>query len=137
MSETESIQSIDTLSVEESLIALRDHSVAVETLFEQIQDHFKQFRKLMVETPMDSLSEINLQAKEQLKPWLTQRLLPTSLSFQEFFAVFLKEHAKEHRLDLSRRSIHLNPDAVALLQYNSNDPISILDFLLFIPVLFE
>jgi len=137
MSETESIQSIDSLSFEESLLILREHSDAIERLSEQAHGHFQDFRKRVAETPMESISEVTLQAKPILHTWLKKRELPASLSFQEFFAEFLKEHAKEYRLDLSDRSISLNADAAALINYASQEPIDFLDFLLYVPTLFE
>jgi len=137
MSETESIQSIDSLSFEESLLILREHSAAAERLSEQAHGHFQDFRKRVAETPMESISEVTLQAKPCLSGWLKKRELPASLSFQEFFAEFLKEHAKEYRLDLSDRSISLNADAAALINYASQEPIDLLDFLLYVPTLFE
>jgi hypothetical protein len=130
MSDTESIASL-----EECLVTLREQSASVERLFEETQEHFHKFRKRIDDTPRDSLAEVTLKAKPVLHDWLTKRGLPTSLSFQEFFAEFLKEHAKEHRLDLSDRSIALNADAAALIR--NEGPIDLLDFMLYVPVLFE
>ena len=137
MSENESIQSIHSLSFEESLLILREHSESVEKLSEKAYGHFQDFRKRLVESPNESMSEVTLQAKPCLSGWLKKRGLPASLSFQEFFAEFLKEHAKEYRLDLSGRSIDLNADAVALIGYIGDEPIDLLDFLLYVPCLFE
>ena len=137
MNDHESIESIDSLSFEESLLILREHSASLERLSEEAHGQFQGFRKRLVETPRDSISEVTLHAKPCLSGWLNKRGLPLSLSFQEFFAEFLKEHAKEYRLDLSDRSITLNEDAAALIAYTSQEPIDILDFLLYVPVLFE
>lgn len=137
MDENESIQSIDSLSFEESLLVLREHSASLERLSEQAHGHFQDFRKRVAETPRESISEVTLQAKPCLSGWLEKRGLPVSLSFQDFFAEFLKEHASEYRLDLSDRSITLNADAAALIGYTSQDPIDLLDFLLYVPSLFE
>ena len=133
MSDSDSFDSFDAF--EESLSALRDHSAALERLSEQAHGHFQDFRKRISDTPRESLAEITLKAKPVLYGWLTKRGLPTSLSFQDFFAEFLKEHAKEHRLDLSDRSIHLNADAAALIR--NEGPIDLLDFMLYVPRLFE
>jgi len=137
MSETESIESIDSLSFEESLLILREHSAAAEKLSEKAHGHFQEFRKRVAYEPRESISEVTLQAKPILHKWLKQRDLPLSLSFQEFFAEFLKEHAQEYRLDLSDRSIALNTDAASLIGYTSQEPIDLLDFLLYVPTLFE
>jgi hypothetical protein len=137
MIEHESIESIDSLSFEESLLILREHSASLEKLSDQAHGHFQSFRKRMAESPSESMSEVTLQAKPILHTWLKQRGLPTSLSFQEFFAEFLKEHAKEYRLDLSNRSIALNADAASLIAYTSKEPIDLLDFMLYVPRLFE
>jgi len=137
MIEHESIESIDSLSFEESLIILRDHSASIERLSDQAHGHFQNFRKRIAETPRDSMSEVTLQAKPCLFEWLKKRGLPTSLSFQEFFAEFLKEHAKEYRLDLSNRSIALNADAASLIGYTRQEPIDLLDFMVYVPRLFE
>jgi len=134
---TESIESIDSLSFEESLMILREHSETLERLSEQAHGHFQDFRKRVAYEPRESMSEVVLKAKPILHGWLKKRDLPLSLSFQEFFAEFLKEHAKEYRLDISDRSISLNTDAAVLIGYTAQEPIDLLDFLLYVPTLFE
>jgi hypothetical protein len=67
-----------------------------------------------VKQEIEELSETELRSKASLRQWLKARDLSTECSFQEFFQVFLNEHEKEYRLDLSDRSILLNKDACKL-----------------------
>lgn len=137
MSETTSIASIESLSFEESLVTLREQAKSVETLFQETQLHYHNFRKRLYETSHVSMSDCLLTAKPKLQTWLRVRKMPFTLRFVDFFAKFLEEHANEHRLDLSSRSIRLNEESAILFNHTADTTIHLLDLLCHIPDLFE
>jgi hypothetical protein len=55
--------------------------------------------------------------------WLTDHRLPVECTFTDFFEVFVEEHKKEHRLDLSKRSICLNEEACILFGIKAVNPV--------------
>ena len=140
MSETTSIASIasiESLSFEESLLTLREQAKTVETLFQETQSHYYNFRKRLYESSHETMSDCLLEAKPKLQTWLRVRKMPFTLRFVDFFAKFLEEHANEHRLDLSSRSIRLNEESAILFNHTADTTIHLLDLLYHIPDLFE
>ena len=53
--------------------------------------------------------------------WLTDRHLPVESTFTDFFEVFVEEHKKENRLDISNRTLNLNPEACILFGYKERE----------------
>jgi hypothetical protein len=140
MSETTSIASIasiESLSFEESLLTLREQTKTVETLFQETQSQYHNFRKRLYESSHETMSDCLLTAKPKLQIWLRVRKIPFTLRFVDFFAKFLEEHAKEHRLDLSSRSIRLTKESAILFNHTADTTIHLLDLLYHIPDLFE
>lgn len=123
--------------VEKHLSTLKSASQMAE---EQIVNALNRLKlaehKLKIE--LEELSETQLHSKPLLRKWLKARDLPLDCSFQEFFQAFLEEHKKEHRLDLSDRSILLNAEGCKLFGMEGKEKkVSIHDILEHLPVLYH
>jgi hypothetical protein len=127
----------DTISLEDTLQSLKRNANAVDIHLQQSVQRVKQLQKRLVEESKD-ISQQALQPRTRMMKWLTDRGLPVESSFTEFFDVFLEEHKQEHRLDVSKRSISLNPSACILFGYKQKQvDIHILDLMEKLPVLYE
>lgn len=127
----------ETISLEDTLQSLKRNAYAVEIHLQQSILHLKKLQKRLIEESKD-ISQQALQPRTRMMKWLTDRGLPVESSFTEFFEVFLEEHKKEHRLDLSKRTISLNADACILFGYKSKSvELHILDLMEKLPVLYE
>ena len=127
----------ETISLEDTLQSLKRNAHAVEIHLQQSIQYVKALQKKIIEESKD-ISEHTLQPKTRMMKWLTDRGLPVESSFTEFFEVFLDEHKKEHRLDLSKRTVSLNTDACILFGYKSKHvELHILDLMEKLPVLYE
>jgi hypothetical protein len=123
--------------IEQHLSTLKTASQVAE---EQIVNAINRLKlaehKLKIE--LEELSETQLHSKPLLRKWLKARDLPLDCSFQEFFQAFLDEHKKEHRLDLSDRSILLNAEGCKLFGMEGKEKkVSIHDILEHLPVLYH
>jgi hypothetical protein len=127
----------DTISLEDTLQSLKRNAYAVEIHLQQSIQNVKKLQKHVLEESKD-ISQHALQPRTRMMKWLTDRGLPVESSFQEFFEVFLDEHKKDHRLDLSRRTISLNTEACILFGYKSKHvELHILDLMEKLPILYE
>ena len=135
--EPETETEIDTISLEDTLDSLKRNALAVEVHLQESLKRMKGFQKRMTENSKD-ISEVPLIPKTRMMKWLTDRGLPVECTFQEFFEVFLEEHKKEHRLDLTERSLKLNSAACVLLAMKDCDPVvSLYALLEKLPLLYE
>ena len=135
MEETET--ETDTISLESSLQSLKRNAYAVEIHLQQSIQGVKKLQKYIAEESKD-ISQHALQPRTRMMKWLTDRGLPVESSFLDFFEVFLEEHKKDHRLDLSKRTISLNTEACILFGYKSKQvELHILDLMEKLPVLYE
>lgn len=135
MEETE--PEIDTISLEDTLDSLKRNANAVEVHLQESLKQLKRFQKRLAEDSKD-ISEVPLQPKTRMMKWLTDRGLPVESTFHEFFEIFLEEHKKDHRLDLSKRTVQLNSAACILLGMKDCNPIvSLYTLLEKLPVLYE
>jgi hypothetical protein len=133
MEETE----VETVSLEDTLESLKRNANAVDVHFQQSLQHLKRLQKRIVEESKD-ISEQVLQPKTRMMKWLTDHGLPVECSFLDFFEVFLDEHRKEHRLDVSKRTVSLNDNACRLFGYKAKDAeIHIFDLMEKLPFLYE
>jgi hypothetical protein len=127
----------ETISLEDTLQSLKRNAYAIEIHLQQSIQGVKRLQKHLLEESKD-LSNQSLQPRTRMMKWLTDRGLPVESSFTDFFDVFLEEHKKEHRLDVSNRTIRLNEDASILFGYKSKQPqIHILDLMEKLPILYE
>jgi hypothetical protein len=124
----------DGLSLEESLASLKRNALATEVHLTESIKSMKRLIKSFKEEPI----EMPLQPRTRLMKWLTDRGLPVESSFQDFFETFLQEHKAEHRLDLSKRSIDLNPAACILFgRSKRHSSITLYEILEAFPTLYE
>lgn len=124
MEEPEPETEIDdiTISIEDTLESLKRNAYAVDVYFQEAKKKLKDFQNTLAEES-NSLSEIILQPRTRMVKWLTDRSLAVESTFVDFFEVFVEEHKKEERLDLSNRTIRLNSAACILFGYNDSNPI--------------
>jgi hypothetical protein len=136
-SDTEEIDEQNIVCIEQHLSSLKNASQIAEQEMINVLNRFKLVEhKLKIE--LEELSETQLRSKPLLRKWLKARNLPLDCSFQEFFQAFLDEHKKEHRLDLSDRSILLNAEGCKLFGFEGKDKkVSIHDILEHLPVLYH
>ena len=135
MEETET--ETDTISLESTLQSLKRNARAVEIHLQQSIQDVKKLQKHVTEESKD-ISQHALLPRTRMMKWLTDRGLPVESSFTDFFEVFLAEHKKDHRLDVSKRTICLNADACVLFGYKSKQlELHILDLMEKLPVLYE
>jgi hypothetical protein len=118
--ETEAETDDQTISLEDTLSSLKRNAKAVDVYFHESRKSLKEFQKKLNEESK-SLATIPLQPRTRCMKWLTDRHLPVESSFSEFFEAFVEEHAKDQRLDLSKRSIILNESACILFGYKQKD----------------
>ncbi len=124
----------EEVSLEESLSTLKRNAHATEVHLQESIKAFKRIQKTVSVEPSDA----PLQPRTRLMKWLTDRGLPVESSFHDFFEVFLIEHKQEHRLDLSNRSIQLNPAACTLFARSQRySLVSLYDILEMLPLLYE
>lgn len=111
----------DTISLEDSLSALKRDANAVEVhLLESIKQ-LKIFRKNLAKE--SKTIDVPLQPKTRIMKWLTDRGLKVESTFQEFFEAFVEDHKKDHRLDVSARTIRLNSSACVLFGLKDTGPV--------------
>ncbi len=110
----------DTISLEESLTTLKRDAKAVEV---HLLESIKQMKGFQKKVAQESKTiEVPLQPKTRLMKWLTDRGLKVESTFQEFFEAFVEEHKKDHRLDVSQRTIQLNTAACILFGMKDTSP---------------
>jgi hypothetical protein len=126
----------ETIPLEDTLDTLKRNANAVEIHLQETIKHVKRLRKQVVEESND-LSEMPLQPRTRMMKWLTERGLPVESTFLEFFEVFIEEHKKEHRLDLSQRTVRPNEKACILFGLKEQDSITLFDLLEKLPLLYE
>jgi hypothetical protein len=117
----DSAEELDDISLEDSLEAMKRDATAVEVhLLESIKQ-LKHFQKRVAQE--SKTIEVPLQPKTRMMKWLTDRGLNVESTFQEFFEVFVEEHTKDHRLDVSARTIQLNRPACILFGMKEPKPV--------------
>ena len=135
MEESETAE--ETISLEDTLQSLKRNAHATEVHLQESLRKLKLFRKRVSDEQFQDISQRDLQPRTRMMKWLTERGLPVECSFQDFFERFLEEHKEEHRLDLSRRTIHLNPAACVLFGVKGQpSEVHILDLLEKLPLLY-
>lgn len=122
MDQQEAETETENISLEDTLNSLKRNAYAVEIYFQETKRKLKDFQHKLAEES-DKISELPLQPRTRMMKWLSDRGLAAEIPFTDFFEVFVEEHKKEHRLDLSNRSIHLNTAACILFGYNDINPI--------------
>ncbi len=136
-SDHEDIDDQNIVYIEQHLSSLKTASEVAEQEIVNALNRLKLAEhKLKIE--LEELSETQLRSKPLLRKWLKARDLPLDCSFQEFFQAFLEEHKKEHRLDLSDRSILLNAEGCKLFGMEGKEKkVSIHDILEHLPILYH
>jgi hypothetical protein len=130
----ESQEENDTISLEDALESIKRNSKAAEVHYLESVKQLKAFQKRLAK---ESNEEVPLQPRTRMMKWLTDRGLKVESTFQEFFEAFVEDHKKEHRLDLSTRSIQLNTAACVLFSYKDTNPkVSLYDLLERVPSLY-
>ncbi len=125
-----------TVSLEEILGSLKRNANAVDVYFHESRSKLKAIHKKLALESGDP-SELPLQPRTRLMKWLTDHSLPVDCSFSEFFEALMEEHGAEDRLDLSARTVHLNPAACILFGRSTRASlVSLLDLLEQIPSLY-
>ena len=118
MAETEE----ETISLEDTLGSLKRNAKAVDVYFQETRKKLKDFQKKLA-NESGSLNEVPLQPRTRMMKWLTDHGLPVECTFTDFFEIFIEEHKKENRLDLSRRSLCLNQEACILFGIKGTNPV--------------
>ncbi len=136
-SDHEEVDEQNIVYIEQHLSSLKTASQVAEREIVAALNRLKLTEhKLKIE--LEELSETQLRSKPLLRKWLKARDLPLDCSFQQFFQAFLDEHKKEHRLDLSDRSILLNAEGCKLFGMEGKEKkVSIHDILEHLPVLYH
>lgn len=136
-SDNEEIDEQNIVQIEQHLSSLKTASQIAEQEIVAALNRFKLIEhKLKIE--LEELSETQLRSKPLLRKWLKARDLPLDSSFQDFFQAFLAEHKKEHRLDLSDRTILLNAEGCKVFGIEGQDKkVSIHDILERLPMLYH
>ena len=106
----------DNISLEDTLESLKRNANAVDVHLQEARKKLKAFQHKIAEES-SSLDEVPLQPRTRMMKWLTDRHLPVESTFVDFFEVFIEEHKKENRLDISKRTVYLNTDASILFGY--------------------
>jgi len=110
----------EDISLEDTLESLKRNAKAAEV---HLVESLKQLKVFQRNLAKESKSvELPLQPKTRLMKWLTDRGLKVESSFQEFFEAFVEDHKKDHRLDLSERTIQLNTAACVLFGMKDTNP---------------
>jgi hypothetical protein len=126
----------DTHSLEDLLGSLKRNAKAVDVYFHESRSKLKSMQKKLAQESGDP-TELPLQPRTRLMKWLTDRQLPVESSFSEFFEALMEEHGKEDRLDLSARTVSLNPSACVLFGISARSSTQTLyDLLAVIPSLY-
>lgn len=128
--------SSDIQDVEAILGSLHRICANVEKLTDS---SFRRFRTISKRAKQEvtPLRLHTLQAKPAAEPWLKKRKLAVKPTFRDFFECLINEHAKEHRLDLTSRSIRLNADAATLLGLPVDTSLSFFDLMRHLPQAFH
>ena len=116
------------LSLEDTLESLKRNAKAVDVYFHDSRLKLKAFQKKLALESHD-LTEVPLQPRTRLMKWLTDRGLPVESTFRDFFEAFLEEHGQESLLDVSERTVYLNPSACILFGLKPNTSLNIFDLL--------
>ncbi len=111
----------EIISLDDTLASLKRNAIAAQTHFQESLRKLKAFQHKLLKESKD-LSESPLQPRTRMMKWLTDRGLAVESSFTEFFEVFIEEHKKEHRLDISKRTLCLNSAACVLFGYKEFNP---------------
>ena len=112
----------DVISLEETLESLKRNAKAVEVHFLEARKKFKEFHQNLAHES-SGLQETPLQPRTRMMKWLTERGLPEQTTFLDFFELFVEEHKKENRLDVSKRTFCLNKDACILFGFKKENTI--------------
>lgn len=111
----------ETISLDDTLASLKRNADSIQIYLQESLKKCKAFQHRLAEESKN-LAELPLQPKTRLMKWLTDHGLPVECTFQDFFEAFVDEHKKEHRLDLTTRSIQLNSAASILFGYKDTNP---------------
>ena len=131
-------EDLDDVDIEDLCSSLRKSSMDVANLYNDTFVQMKMLKKKMKEQESDtySLNTMALKPKPHTKLWLKKNKLYRELSFHEFFTYVCHILAKEHRLDLSKRTVTPSEDIAQLFHVPAEQPIHILDFIERTPELF-
>lgn len=125
------------LFIEEHLSSLKTSAKVAEDSVVAALNRLKVVQQ-KVKLNVEEMSQTELRSKPALRKWLQARNLSNQSSFQEFFQIFLDEHQKDYRLDISERSICLNREACQLLGIEGKDQkITMVQFLEKLPLLYH
>lgn len=117
---TDSADESEAISLEHSLEGLKRDANAVEI---HLLESIKQLKGVQKRVAQESKTiDVPLQPKTRMMKWLTDRGLKVESTFQEFFEAFVEEHRRDHRLDLSTRTIQLNTPACVLFGLTKPQP---------------
>ena len=122
--------------VEVILSSLQKICANMEKLTDSSYRRFKTISK-RAKQEATPLRNQKLQPKPAASKWLRSRTLPARPTFREFFELFLQEHAKEHRVYISNRSILLNNDACHLFQVDIGTSLTFYELMRKLPLLFD
>jgi hypothetical protein len=122
--------------VEVILSSLRRTCANLEKLTDASYRRFKTISK-RAKQEVTPLRLQKLQPKPAASAWLRARKLSARPTFRDFFEAFLHEHAKEHRLELTSRSILLNEDACRLFRVDLETSLTFYELLEKLPTIFD
>jgi hypothetical protein len=105
----------DNISLEDTLESLKRNANAVDVHLQEARKKLKAFQQKITE------ESAPLQPRTRMMKWLTDRHLPVESTFTDFFEVFVEEHKKENRLDISNRTLNLNTEACILFGYKEKE----------------
>jgi hypothetical protein len=108
-------------TLNESLEALKQQAKTVEIALCEARLQMKGLQKKVS-------AEVVIQPRARTRQWLEKRGKPIHSEIEDFFELFLEEHAQEDRLDVSARTLQLNPEGQSLFGLGK-EPIAMLDLL--------
>ncbi len=132
----EEADDVDDVDIDELCIALRKSTEQIASLYNDTYMQFRGMRKKLREE-MTTMDKQPLRPKSNTKKWLVKHGLAETSSFHEFFGKVCDELAKEHRLDISHRTVLPNKEIAKLFQVPVDEPIHIIDFIKQAPELFR
>lgn len=126
----------DVEDVEVILNSLRRTCANLEKLADASYRRFKTISK-RAKQEVTPLRLQKLQPKPSASAWLRARKMSPKPTFRDFFEAFLHEHAKEHRVELTTRSILLNEDACHLFRVEPGTSLTFYELMEKLPSIFD
>lgn len=134
------IEELDLPATEVLCQEIKQAAVTLEKHAAETYTTTRRILKRMKSAPPDLDPSIPLTPKEPLASWLGEHgILASSISFEEWFSLFLATYAETepHRLDYVSRTIYLRETDAHLLQLPADTPTSIFQLLSRLPLLFK